>query len=794
MSDCHHYKISVAELLEFNIPAGDLHSAAGDRSRAREGIAGHQLIKSLRPEGYQSEVPVEQTFQWENLTLTVHGRIDGLTINRSEIIVEEIKTTYQPVTNLVDPYPIHLAQLNIYLYLVMVRYPHQKVTGRLTYLNLENLAEKSFPAAVSFGEAQANFEALAVKCLTFQKTNLNWIEIRNRSLNELIFPFPQLRPGQTELMSAVTQALQQEQDLFIEAATGIGKTISALIPALKHLAAEPSLRRIFFLTAKTAGKEILRTTLEDLMGKGLRLRSVFIEAKERVCLCPNIQCDFCQFAENYYERVESVLPRLLCLELVTPELISETAKEERLCPFEISLDLALRADLIICDYNYLFDPGVYLRRFFLTSKRESIFLIDEAHNLVNRGREMYSAALSHQEVLSWSEGLKIISSDLAAAGEKVAAVFEEYLEELRDSNQQALLLPSLHPELEPALEQWSGSMEKAMRQDPPAQSQEQLKTVYFGIIRFIQVISSLNQDYAIFLKNEDRNLTLRILCLNPGPLLRKRLDKGRSTIFFSATLSPYEYFRELLGGRDDSLHLRLPSPFPKENRLYLHLPGIDTRFRSRTNSLAQLADCIGSVVQARSGNYLVFFPSYSYLQSALPLLRRNLASQALVYAQFPGMGDQQRRQFLNKLFGNHPNETKIGLAVLGGSFGEGIDLPGEQLIGAIIVGPGLPMVNEEQELIRMYFDERDNSGFFHAYLVPGLIKVIQAAGRVFRTPDDMGVVILIDDRFGDERYQELLPPDWFLPGRPFSDPEYRITLEKFWGENCRLTRPLPDEF
>lgn len=781
MNYCHHYKISVTELLEFSTITGDLHSAAGDRSRAREGIAGHQLLVSLRPEGYQSEVPVEQTYQWENLTLTVHGRIDGLTISQTAIVVEEIKTTYQPIANLIDPYPIHLDQLNIYLYLVMVRYPHQKVTGRLTYLNLDNLAESSFPVVISFGEAQANFETLAVKYLTFQKTNLHWIETRNRSLNELVFPFPQLRPGQMELMSTVTQTLQQEQDLFIEAATGIGKTISVLIPALKHLAIEPRLRRIFFLTAKTAGKEILRTTLQDLMGQGLRLRSVFIEAKERVCLCSSIQCDFCQFAENYYERVESVIPRLLGLELITPEIINEVAEEEQLCPFEISLDLALRADLVICDYNYLFDPGVYLRRFFQTSKQESIFLIDEAHNLVNRGREMYSATLSHKEVLSWSDGLKIISSDLAAAGGKVAAIFEEYLQELRDSNQQALLLPSLHPELERALEQWSGAMEKIMRKNPLAQSQEQLKTVYFEIIRFMQVISSLNQDYAIFLKNEDRNLTLRILCLNPGPLLRQRLDKGRSTIFFSATLSPYEYFRELLGGRDDSLHLRLTSPFPKENRLYLHVPGIDTRFRSRTNSLAQLVDCIGSVVQARSGNYLVFFPSYSYLQSALPLLRRNLASQALVYAQFPGMGDEQRRHFLDKLFSNYPNETKIGLAVLGGSFGEGIDLPGEQLIGVIIVGPGLPMVNEEQELIRMYFEERDNSGFFHAYLVPGLIKVIQAAGRVFRTPDDMGVVVLIDDRFGDERYQELLPPDWFLPGRPFTDPEYRITLEKFWG-------------
>lgn len=786
MNDYHQFKVSVTELLEFSVVSRDLRSAAELPSRAREGTIGHQLLASLRPEGYQSEVPVEQAYQWDNFTLIVQGRIDGLIVSEEETIVEEIKTTYQPISNLsAAPYPIHLAQLHIYLYLIMVRYPQRKVTGRLTYLNLEDLSEHSFSVTISFSEAQANFEELAVRYLTFQKANLNWVETRNQSLRNLAFPFSQLRPGQAELMAAVTQTLQQEQDLFLEAATGIGKTISVLFPALKHLGADPRLRRIFFLTAKTAGKEILRTTLNELMRQGLRLRSVFIEAKERVCLSPGIQCDFCKYAEGYYERVESVLPRLLSPELITPELIDQTARVEQLCPFEISLDLALQADLIICDYNYLFDPGVYLRRFFHSSKRNSIFLIDEAHNLVNRGREMYSASLSLKEIRSWRDGLEIISPDLAAAGEKVTVIFEEYLRELRENNQQARLLTSLHPGLEPALEQWSGLMEKTMLLNPLARSQEQLKSVYFGIFQFMRVLPLINQNYAVFIKNHGHNLILRILCINPGPLLRQRLDKGRAAIFFSATLSPYEYFRELLGGSDGSLALRLPSPFPKENRLYLHIPGIDTRFRSRAGSLAPLVDCINTVVQARFGNYLVFFPSYSYLQSALPLLQQSLAGRAFVYAQFPGMGDEQRRQFLTKLFLTHSDETKIGLAVLGGSFGEGIDLPGEQLIGVIIVGPGLPMVNEEQELIRLHFDERDNSGFFHAYLVPGLIKVIQAAGRVFRTPEDTGVVILIDDRFGDERYQDLLPPDWFLPGRPFSDPEYRITLEQFWGERRR---------
>ncbi len=778
----HHYQLSVSELIEFCNSPTSLSAAPRFPSRAQEGIAGHQLLASTRPEGYQTEVPVEFEYQWENLQLTVHGRIDGLIITETEIIVEEIKTTYLPVNNLHDiPYPVHRGQLQIYLYFIMSRNPQKEVTGRLTYLNLETLAERFFPVVLSGKEAQDNFEQLALKFLIFQKENLNWIETRNHSLEKLNFPFSQLRPGQAGLMETVTQALQSEQDLFIEAATGIGKTISVLFPALKQLAINSRFRRIFFLTAKTSGKEISRKTLRNLTDHGLRLRSVFIEAKDRVCLSPSSQCDTCQYAANYYSKIETTLPRLLAMELLTPELIADFARQERLCPFELSLDLALHADLIICDYNYLFDPGVYLRRFFLSpGNRDSIFLIDEAHNLVNRGREMYSASLSQNDLKRWTTQLETINPKLADYGGKILAMFDEYHRELKENNQQSLLLSSLNPLLEPTLEQWNALMEKTVRQIPVSITRDQILAIYFKLIEFMRIIPLLNQNYAIYVKPENHNLTLRMLCLNPGPLLRKRLNKGRSAIFFSATLSPHDYFQELLGGKEDALQIRLTSPFPKEIRLYLHVPGIDTRYRARSNSLSQLVESIETTVRSRSGNYLAFFPSYTYLQMALPILRQQLKDQALVYAQLPGMTENTKEKFLANLFQKHTNQSKLGLAVLGGNFGEGIDLPGEQLIGVIIVGLGLPMVNEEQELIRIYFDERNNSGFYYAYLIPGLIKVIQAAGRVFRTPEDSGVVMLVDDRFSDESYQELLPPDWFLPGRPFSESDYEEALKIFW--------------
>lgn len=778
-----HYKISVTELLEFSATPVVLRTIPQFHTRAQEGIAGHQLLASARPEGFQAEVPVEYEYRWQNLHLTVHGRIDGLIFTETGIIVEEIKTTYLQVDNLKEiPYPLHLTQIQIYLYFIMCQYPHLEITGRLTYLNLEDLSERSFPVTLTLNQARDNFEVLAQKYLTYQKENSRWLETRNHSLRGLVFPFPQLRPGQEELIKTVNQALQQEQDLFIEAATGIGKTISVLFPSLMHLATSKLIRRIFFLTAKTAGKDILRKTLNLLNENGLRLRSVFIEAKERICLSPGSQCHSCPYTANYYEKIESVLPKLLFQELITPELITSIAQQEQLCPFELSLDSALNADLIICDYNYLFDPGVYLRRFFLSpGKRDSLFLIDEAHNLVNRGREMYSASLSQKDLESWAIQLEPIKPELADYARKIGAIFDEYHCELEENHQQSLLLTSLNPLLEPTLEQWIAFLEKTIRQTPLSISRDQMLDIYFELTKFMRIIPLINRNYAIYVKSENHNLTLKILCLNPGPQLRKRLDMGRSAIFFSATLSPHQYFRQLLGGNEDALQIRLPSPFPKENRLYLHVPGIDTRYRARSKSLPKLIECITTTVLSHTGNYLAFFPSYAYLQMVFPLLREHLKGQTLVYAQFPGMTGKTKEQFLSNLFRKHPNQSKLGLAVLGGSFSEGIDLPGEQLIGVIIIGLGMPMVNEEQELIRMYFDEWSNSGFFYAYLIPGLIKVIQAAGRVFRTSEDTGVVMLVDDRFADERYQQLLPPDWFLSGRSFSDPEYQETLKEFWN-------------
>jgi DNA excision repair protein ERCC-2 len=778
----HEVKVSVRELLSLEYPPRDL-GGTDMAGRLQEGVAGHQLIRARREGDYRTEVSLKFNFQWEDYRLTVRGRVDGLAETADAIVAEEIKTTYAPLAAVeLSSYQAHEAQLRLYLYFLMTMSPEKRVSGRLTYLNLDNLEEKSFRVTLGPAEGREFFERLAVAYLTVRREQDRWVATRDESLSKWEFPFREVRQGQDELMAGVNQALDGERDLFAEAATGIGKTVAILYPALKRLAAGERIRQVFFLTAKTVGKEILKKTLTQAAEAGLRLRTVFIEAKERVCMTGTCRCeaDYCPYAYEYYRKTQPLLPQILARELITPETVAGYAEAYQVCPFELSLDLALYADLIVGDYNYLFDPGVYLRRFFVYGGRDYLFLIDEAHNLVARGRDMYSASLTESDLNRIGRLLPGNERGARTALHAVTAYFEAWREEMAEEQSQGIRLNQLPELLEPELQRLVTLLEDYLGRYRNAPQREELLQTFYKLTGFTRIVGLLTRDYAIYVKAEQSRLSLKLFCLNPGPLLRRNLDHGRMAIFFSATLSPQRYFHELLGGKADALFVRLTSSFPRENRLYLHVPGVDTRYQARSRSALQLAQCIAGMVKAQSGNYLVFFPSYAYLQFIMPLIKPLAGGEIGVFAQTPGMSDAEKAFFLQNFNPGNAGESRLGLAVLGGIFGEGVDLPGEALIGVMIVGPGLPGISEEQEFIRAYFDERDNQGFFYAYLVPGLIRVIQSAGRVFRRPEDKGVVILVDDRFADESYQELLPPDWFMPGRAFSNSEYLGILAEFW--------------
>jgi DNA excision repair protein ERCC-2 len=779
-------KVSVQGLLSSAFHPRDLAGGAESAGRLLEGTQGHQLVRSRRGSDYQTEVAVKYSYEWEDYRLVVSGRVDGLIKTATEIMVEEIKTTYLPLAAVeLALGQMHETQLKLYLYFMMADHPHHQVSGRLTYLNLDDLAEKSFSVVITSAEGRALFEQLARPYLAARREQDQWLRTRDASLNQWEFPFPERRVGQDELMETVNQALTAERDLLVEAATGIGKTVAILYPALKRLASGRQFTRIFFLTAKTVGKEILKKTLSQAAAQGIRLRTVFIESRERVCPFGKPRCEptNCPYGVDYYAKAKLVIPELLRQELLTSENVADYAHTYQACPFELSLDLALQADLIVADYNYLFDPGVYLRRFFSEGSRDYLFLIDEAHNLVTRGREMYSAELTESDLTRLKSLIPTDRRPLRNAIRALEAYFEMWRAELEDEQSRSLRIHQLPDLLPSELQRLVALVGEFLSDNPNFSKRDQLQPLFFKLLGGARIAAALSRDYTIFVTGDEAGrLKLRLYCINPGPLLRQRLAGGRLAIFFSATLSPRQYFQELLGCRPDVLYLRLGSPFPQENRLYLHIPEIDTRYRARSQTALKLARCIADFVMAHTGNYLVFFPSYQYLQTVQPWIKQLTGAGVTVYSQTSGMSDPAKQLFLNSLVRVDTGRSQLGLAVLGGMFGEGVDFPGEALIGVLIVGPGLPMVNEEQELIREYFEERNDAGFFYAYLVPGLIRVIQAAGRVFRRSEDKGVVILVDDRFNDERYQELLPPDWFLPGRAFSNPDYREALAAFWEE------------
>lgn len=782
----HNLIIGVKELIDTLYHQENLGAGAPSAQRAMEGMQGHRLIRDRRPAEYRSETPIEFNYDWEDYRLTIRGRIDGLMETATELEVEEIKTTYSPLNELtLTDYPSHSIQLQLYLYFLQVQHPEKTVSGKLTYLNLDDLAEKSFRLYPKEAEGAVLLSNLAVSYLSGIKDRDLWRQQRNHSLENWAFPFPELRSGQSELIETVNQALESETTLFLEAATGIGKTIGVLYPALKRLVTSNRYDQIFLLTAKTAGKEIVKKTLIQAKNQGIRLRTVFIEAKERVCLHPGTECqpESCPCALGYYVRIKQVLPIILTEELILPEQVANYAAAHELCPFELSLDLALFADLIVCDYNYVFDPSVYLKRFFLHSGRQDfLFLVDEAHNLVQRGREMYSAKLTEDQLEQLRLQLSGLAPRAVAIIGQLTDFFTQWRQQLTEDNRQGMLLSHLPELFEPTLAKLTTLLERWLSQSTASGLTKSVRDSYFELLRVLRTISLLRPEYALYILLEKDNLVLRLFCRNPAPLLRQRLKHARSTVFFSATLSPPKYFQTLLAGDAEALSLQLTSPFPQENRLYLHVPGIDTRYRQREASAGRIAQIAVDLATARKGNYLVFFPSYTYLNKVRPLIQQLAVGKCDVVAQFPAMNERQKHAFLERVTATDGRHSNLGLAVLGGLFGEGIDLPGEALVGVMLVGPGLPAISAEQELIQAWFQEQENAGFLYAYVIPGLIRVIQSAGRVFRGPDDRGVVLMVDDRFLQEEYQALLPPDWFLACRPFSQADYRETLAEFWND------------
>lgn len=747
--------VGVRDLLSLSFGPRSLSRKYIHPALMHQGIKGHKDVAETRPQGYQTEVPVESAWQEGGWRLRVRGRIDGLLDCGDYLLVEEIKTTWaeEPQNLLPEHNQFYMAQLTLYAFFIAEANPDREIRARLTWWHLENLEETHIELETKQIAAGRNlFIELAREYLRREEQRCLWLRERNSSLANLEFPFPGHRPGQEELMNTVALGLDQEQDLMVEAATGIGKTVAVLLPALAWLATAPADAKVFFLTAKTSGREIVRETMERM--PELNVRTVFLEAKERTCSHPEGDCDNCPLGRDFYPRTGKVLPRILEHRLLTPERILGFAEDEGLCPFELSLEIANHADLVVADYNYAFDPMVQLQRFFGRGNQiPAVLLMDEAHNLVARGREMFSADLGKKQILDLSRELKSVNAQLCAGFKELNAVFIQWNKDIKVQNG-PLPLDKLPRGLPAKLSRLAESLSAL------DYSSELVKEFSRRLAAFNKVVQLLGDDHVVYVARQGRDTVLNLFCLNPGPLLKKQ-RKSCLGLYFSATLSPSSYYRELLGCREEYLDVSLPSPFPRENRLFVHIPGIKTTYAAREAYYPAVAKYIAMIIRQRRGNYIAYFPSYRYLQEVAVLLSQELPGDYLLHTQEAGMTMAERENLLQRVTGPAAN---IALAVMGGLLGEGVDMPGEKLVGTIIVGPGLPMVSQRQELIRDYFDLRDDSGFLYAYLIPGMLRVIQSAGRVFRTPDDRGIVVLMDDRFNQDGYRQLLPRHWLDEG------------------------------
>jgi len=818
--------VQVRELVEFALRQGDL---GGERdfvgpNRALAGIRGHQRMQRSRPAGYQKEVRLCHDLETKEFILRVQGRIDGLLAGPEEVLIEEIKTVQGRWNGLAEP--LHWAQVKCYGFMYASSQGLEKLTLRLAYLDLETDTATEFRGQFSRGDLAAVFEQATSIYLEWVGKRRHWCRRRDQSIEKLPFPFPTYRPGQRKLAVGAYRALASGGRLFLEAPTGIGKTISVLFPALKAMG-QAKLERIFYLTARTVGRAVAEKAFNDLRQAGARLRTLTLTARDKICFQAGQGCDpaACPFARGYYDRHKPAMRAALERDEISRPVLEAVSRQHQVCPFELSLDLSAWVDAVICDYNYVFDPKVYLRRHFGEEPGDYAFLVDEAHNLVDRAREMFSAGLELGElrevrravqraVPRCARALSRLGSALRRLGQAPATAAQTTEGDGADPGQARMPAPrlgragqtaegftsrELPAHLLPLLEAALKEAETWLVRNQPAEFRQPLLELFFRLHSFQRTAALYDERYVTICQPGSKGVFrcdggVRLFCLDPSRLLRQALARGKAAVFFSATLTPLPYYRDLLGGQTGDPLLQSASPFPPENLAVLMHDRIRTRFDARAQTLPEVAQAIAAVTEERRGNYIVYFPSYQYLRAVQEQFQA-LHPAVRLLAQRPGMSEAEREAFLAAFAADHA-ETLLGFAVMGGIFGEGIDLAGERLIGAIIVGVGLPQLCLERDLIGGLFQENTGSGFDYAYTYPGMNRVLQATGRVIRSETDCGVVLLIDTRFGEPRYRRLFPT-WWRSSRVRNPAQIGQALRQFWIEraevrasSCRLLQNL----
>ncbi|ABR50300.1 DEAD_2 domain protein [Alkaliphilus metalliredigens QYMF] len=781
MEEQREIKVSVGNLVEFVLRSGNLDSGFSGGSSAIEGTRAHQKIQKNYGENDTSEITLKYSFDYQEHKMTVKGRADGIILEDEKVIIDEIKTVTKSLDEIEEnDYPIHWGQAQCYAYIYAKENNLEAIGVQLTYYQLETQEIKRFRRTITICELEAFFYDLIKQYFQWAHRIEKWEMKRDLSIKDMKFPFEAYRKGQRELAVATYKTIRGKKKLFAQAPTGTGKTISTLFPGVKAMG-EGMTSKIFYLTAKTITRQVAEEAIVKIREKGLAYKTITLTAKDKICFEKVGSCntDECRFAKGHFDRLNEALSDVFDHEdAFTRDVMETYARKHHICPFEFSLELALWSDCIICDYNYVFDPRVYLKRFFQEEGKNYTFLIDEAHNLVDRSRTMFSAELNKGTFLELKRVMKDKSPKVAKTLNKLNSFM---IKAKKNCGENEFYIQKEAPlEMDQLLRHFISEAAIWLKEGRGKGGYEALLELYFSAFAFLRILEFYDDRYTTYVEKRDKDVVIKLFCLDPSYLLGQAVRRGGAAIFFSATLTPLNYFRDILGGHEEDYQIQLSSPFDKENLKLMVANDISTKYKDRQESYEPIIKYIKEVVRGKEGNYLVFFPSYEYLRRVLELFRE-ACPDIKVLEQGTTMTEPEREGFLRQ-FKSKPSETLIGFVVLGGIFSEGIDLTGNRLIGTIIIGVGLPQITRETDIVMNYFQEKKRPGYEYAYTYPGMNKVLQAAGRVIRREKDRGVVFLIDERFTSYRYQRLFPKEWkhylTISNRSTID----TLLEAFWSE------------
>lgn len=729
-------------------------------------------------DGYIKHLSVSKKITFGAFDVKINGIVDGYFEKADGVRVDFVKSVpHRELTKKTDE--SYMAYVKCCAWLVCVRDGLQAIFSRVVLRSAESSEFKVLEKKFYFNELEVFVKTLLSEVKFLIEQSVKHETLIRPSAVDIPFPYEEIRDGQDEMMRCVASVIRKGRRMFAQAPTGIGKTISALYPAVRAFG-KGECDKIFYFTAKTDTAREAYSAASKLFAAGAKLKTVVLSSKDSMCCSEMAKKDGCRDArycndrdcglsKRYKDKAPAALAELLSMQNgFYSSVITEVALKHGVCPYELSLDLSELCDIIICDYNYLFDPYVRIKRYFENSenKDDYVFLVDEAHNLIDRARGIYSASVSLERIQDTHKLVGQILKELDSPFENAEQMFFRAKELCRenthtysDGDEVGYYISRNYPEfIGEAMRSFGERLEKWIKYNKQSEFYEVIDGVYSEIRKFVGILEFYDDKYMTYVEVQHQNVTVSFNCMDPSDILDGILSKGRASVMFSATLAPISYFCDLLGGGKQPLCLDLASPYDPENLCLAAIDSISTRYEDRDKNCKKIATCIAAAVAPKAGNYIVYFPSYGYLEKVHEAFVKKYPKVRTI-VQKKGMSRRQHEEFINS-FKDDENKMRIGFCVLGGSFSEGVDLPGNRLIGSIIVGVGLPGFSSERNIMRDYFENRYENGFEYAYTYPGMNNILQAAGRVIRTDEDKGIVVLIDDRYSDPKYKQLFPKHW----------------------------------